>query len=77
MDRQPIETAPRDGTQILAYAKGSFSSGEHYYAVAQWAQADPDFPRTVDGWFLTFAIQPTHWMPLPPAPRQAGKEGGE
>jgi hypothetical protein len=62
---QPIETAPKDGTQILAFAKGY---GSDFYGVCQWAEADPDFPRTVSGWFWSFAIRPTYWQPLPAPP---------
>lgn len=65
MEWQPIETAPKDGTAILAYAP---DIGRGFYGVAQWAHSDPDFPQTVPGWFWPFAIRPTHWMPLPPPP---------
>jgi hypothetical protein len=61
---QDIETAPKDGTEIWAYAgeqarmKWIEGSG---YALWVWAdealsEIDPD------------PIQPTHWMPLPEPP---------
>ncbi len=62
---KPIETAPKDGSNILAYAE---HPSRMFYGVAQWAEADPDFQKTVSGWFWPFAIRPTHWMPLPAAP---------
>ena len=65
---QPIETAPKDGRQFLAYAKGQMIP-RHFIAVAQWASADPDFPQSVDGWFWPYAIRPTHWKPLPEPPK--------
>lgn len=64
---KPIDTAPKDGSKILAFAQGSYHR-DHYYGVAQWAFADPDFPSTVDGWFWEYAIRPTHWQPLPQPP---------
>lgn len=61
---QPIETAPKDGAEILCVARGD----RDYYGVAQWAERDPDFPRSIAGWFWPYAIRPTHWMPLPSPP---------
>ena len=66
MEWQPIETAPKDGTEILAFA--TFERRD-FIAVAQWADADPEFPNTVAGWFWDYAIRPTHWMPLPEPPK--------
>jgi hypothetical protein len=60
---QPIETAPKDGTQILAFAH----ERRGYFGVAQWAEAQPAF-KDVAGWFWDYAIRPTHWMPLPAPP---------
>ena len=52
---QPIETAPRDGTDILTYCQGARS-------VRYWGRGEDDemawLPR-IRGQF------PTHWMPLP------------
>jgi hypothetical protein len=61
-----MEIAPHDGTEVLAFARDPFS--RDFYGVAQWATAKDWVPRSVDGWFWPFAIRPTHWMPLPPAP---------
>ncbi len=61
---QPIETAPRDGTQILAclWAYGQ-PGGERRYEVVSWE---------CDGWASeAYPIYPpTHWMPLPPSPAE-------
>jgi hypothetical protein len=68
---QPIETAPKDGTRILLYAKdcaftGAWRAGPRYFnhwsakiieAAATW--------RLDDG----SAYAATHWMPLPEPPR--------
>jgi hypothetical protein len=64
---QDISTAPKDGTQFLAYAPGG-PARVPYYGVAQWAEADPDFPNTVSGWFWPFAIRPTKWQPIDEPP---------
>lgn len=57
---QPIETAPKDGTDILVYEKYKDSE---YIVVASnhgfyWAFDDRDTE-----------INPTHWMPLPEPPK--------
>lgn len=63
----PIESAPRDGTEVWAFngeqARMKFISGDGY-ALWVWADellcdADPDPP------------QPTHYMDLPPKPEDA------
>ena len=64
---QPIETAQKDGTEILCY-------GEYYgkpvLFVAIWNSVE---------WYAGWggSIQPTHWQPLPapPADREAAKRG--
>lgn len=74
IDWQSIETAPKDGTQILAtgHNYGNPEMSRHY-AVVQWTErgwvdqedksdlwedAEPPFPYT----YLT------HWSPLPEEP---------
>lgn len=67
MEWQPIETAPRDGTVILAYWPSS-SWGDGYTYIhpvvfydGQWIHDwDRDEETTLD---------PTHWMPLPTPPQ--------
>lgn len=63
---QPIETAPKDGTIILvALHEWNDPANRHVFEVVSWAgdcwssEAYPIYP-------------PTHWMPLPAAPK-----GGE
>ena len=57
---QPIETAPRDGSEILLFARGPYK--DDYRGVGQWSEQRND-------WLWSFAIRPTHWMPLPEPPR--------
>lgn len=64
---QPIESAPKDGTKILAFARNPEYAPDTYMAVAEWATAKPAF-GSVAGWFWPYAIRPTHWMHLPTAP---------
>lgn len=74
MNWQPIETAPRDGTEILLFQAIQYGvmmrvgnwdeRGEHIDTgkrVAGWTEAD-------DGYIG--CIEPTHWMPLPEPPTQ-------
>jgi hypothetical protein len=77
---QPIETAPKDGTEILAYEKCDYlySNGEikpferikivRWDEVMQW-----DNPEDEHDWLTGSSfdeqINPTHWMPLPKPPQ--------
>jgi len=56
-----ISTAPRDGTEVLAFARDPVLAGRKYYGVAQWSVESGD-------WFWPYAIRPTHWTELPPPP---------
>lgn len=81
---QPIETAPKDGTEIILAIANSV--GSHWVHIGWWNEGD-SFPwRFID----TFTLEPhgccddedadrtpvngskaeqvTHWMPLPAAP---------
>jgi hypothetical protein len=69
MDWQPIETAPKDGTQVLFYAPAPSifiaPSVANSWPLpksqqAQMIAAGADWPNAK--W------NPTHWMPLPAAP---------
>lgn len=64
---QPIETAPRDGTAILAiWITPKMMVGDNSYDVAMfyrgsWTSAE-DNPDDIFG-------EPSFWMPLPPPPQ--------
>jgi hypothetical protein len=58
MTWQPIETAPKDGTDVLAWDGDSVSLVWWSVGAKKWAWGD----------FYLDAPAPTHWMPLPPPP---------
>lgn len=70
---QPIETAPKDGTPFLGWcpqAPGSMK--DEICALSFDPNADGRIPWCVAGVEerLTWS-EPTHWMPLPPPPKEA------
>lgn len=80
MDWQPIETAPKDFTGILACAKGA--DGRPLRAIVRWAcarhahlssphdcglSADCDM-RWLGEMGTRYGVEFTHWQPLPDAP---------
>lgn len=57
---KPIASAPKDGTRVLLWnEKFTAPCSGQFYGFDDW-KMDSDIPP--------FAFQPTHWMPLPPAP---------
>lgn len=58
---QPIETAPKDETPVLAYRKS-----RHGVDISSMYYVDGDWYWYYDGEMP--ADPPTHWMPLPPEP---------
>ena len=62
---QPIETAPRDGTRILAFGRRGKKT---VYEVTWWRQ--PKDGAGYIGWgeFNERFWPATHWQPLSPAP---------
>jgi hypothetical protein len=76
---EPIETAPKDGTDILVY-NGDWG-GKYITAnkigVASWSQQV--LPNGKSGWIASddegvMMYKPTHWMPLPEEPSKAEAE---
>jgi hypothetical protein len=66
---QPMETAPKDGTRILAWSPAAARHGHFGMKVARWRTAQDDAGYIGWGEFNTEFWPPTHWMPLPQAPR--------
>ena len=80
---QPIETAPRDGSRILAMIRWSWSDGTDGEAqdVIYWCAGGKFWVcgtpmNYVQG--LDEGVEPTHWRPLPAPPTQdsAMQQGG-
>lgn len=86
MTWQPIETAPRDFTGILACANGA--DGRALRAIVRWGCARhahlsvrrrcPDDPDCDMRWLgemgTRYGVEFTHWMPLPAPPESAPKK---
>jgi hypothetical protein len=73
-DWQPIETAPKDGTRILAYIPWKWADGgegEQLDVIAWDERAtmwfSPTAPNYVQG--CDSECLPTHWQPLPDPPK--------
>lgn len=71
---QPIETAPKDGTPILASGinLGTPDKGRHY-VIARWEICERPDPDDWSGWYEPDGDGGpypwlTHWMPLPSPP---------
>ena len=65
-DWKPIETAPKDGTEVLVWGYGQMSVAKFISGVhGEWKV------YTSDGWY-GYDSFPTHWMPLPKPPEMLG-----
>ena len=67
---KPIETAPRDGREIMAInaEAGEFARPRF----CRWFRATRAARNGTEFWAVrgtSQAIHPTHWMPLPEPPR--------
>ena len=73
---QPIETAPRDGTEILMTNGVDVSSGQWFseYGGTYDQEGAPNGDERDAGWMDWIGgmqPDPTHWMPLPSPPIEA------
>jgi len=77
---QPIETAPKDGTEILLYRPLAGKTHDPIIGIYRGVPRDngcweETIPPGMSGENYTSGFcKPTHWMPLPTAP--AGEKGG-
>jgi hypothetical protein len=60
----PIETAPKDGTEVLVYG---LDYDEQVIAIVEWDATNGVYSRGPMGDYFSFD-EPTHWMPLPAPP---------
>lgn len=71
---QPIETAPRDGTIILMFYPTRYL-GPNKTIVGKWTKYNGGSWQNDEFSMSDTPEQPTHWMPLPAAPKPDA-EGG-
>ena len=72
MEWKSIETAPKDGTRVLAYGKLGFESDLGIGTVewdATWEVWECSPNEATE--YMPEKCELTHWMPLPPAPGKA------
>jgi hypothetical protein len=65
-DWQPIDTAPKDGTRMLAW----FADGGH--SIIYWGSYDKSWVQALPGLGSDSGYSPdtfSHWMPLPEPPK--------
>ena len=58
---RPIETAPKDGTEVLLNCDG-------YFQIGSWCYDESEPARTVWACGSFMLHGPTHWMPIPKPP---------
>jgi hypothetical protein len=66
---QPIESAPKDGSSILAYFPRALETGKPYLGEVWWRRdwMGP-FSDGLESSARLDLCDPTHWMPLPSPP---------
>jgi hypothetical protein len=68
-DWQPIDTAPKDGTEILLFDGEVVTVGGWISEVDQGADYEGQGLIAPGWWSLALKDnKPTHWQPLPPPP---------
>lgn len=71
---QPIETAPKDGSDVLIRCPGD---SVHEARWIDWSNSRYDLRHRLTGWYwagydgAVGPVLPTHWRPLPPPPECA------
>jgi hypothetical protein len=77
---QPIETAPKDGTEVLLWLQPPYNSIEKARWFDLWGNWQiGEFPEDSDEYCGIGSALPTHWMPIPTPPviaHSADKESG-
>jgi hypothetical protein len=69
MEWQPIETAPKDGTVVLLFVPGDDDCREDCWITASWdgLMGGVWMDNARGEWW---GFGPSHWMPLPPPPKE-------
>ena len=66
MEWQPIETAPKDGSEILLYFPHS-----EVKVTGGYFDSHPRGNCWIAGGYMRKSLPPTHWMPRPDDPSNA------
>jgi hypothetical protein len=61
---QPIATAPKDGTYILAYCPAGRDAPNQGINIVFWSGSAWKDPAT----YMEYVDEHTHWMPIPKGP---------
>ena len=65
MTWRPIETAPKDGTFLVWLAEKHGAMDSHVGVMRNHPNV-----RFINGLMAYDLAEPTHWMPLPPPPKE-------
>jgi hypothetical protein len=74
-DWQPIETAPKDGTQILVYVPDGRREKDRVQAGSCARNLNKQDIWIIGNQFGFDVGEPTHWRPLPAPPRDLSQGG--
>ena len=76
---QPIESAPKDGTDIHVWVRGSLVPVPAHFTSREYFAREYDNPEYMEeGWYPSYGflfdlpeitIDPTHWIPIPEPPQ--------
>jgi hypothetical protein len=66
-DWQPIETAPKDGSNILGWSK-EFGLQILHYGLTEWEDGSTEEAWLFFSDFQTWPSNPTHWVAIPKQP---------
>jgi hypothetical protein len=68
MKWQPIESAPKDGTEILGWDKEGKYASVSFKVTRYYCNWENKYRDSKSWWKGNVTCTPTHWMPLPKPP---------
>jgi len=66
---QPIETAPKDGTEFMAWWEGEFEPKVRFDQEIERYEFFGRIDYDQDGWSDEYIKGPSHWMAIPTPPK--------